>query len=147
MARCSSTSPRSRGNPCRWKPAPLPCSMPEASSAAVRFSTAVLAAGKYALGLGLDQLRTLAFTVLILGGQATIFAIRERRWFWRSRPSGWLLASAALTFAIVAILALGHIFMAPLPLGVAAAVLVASLAFGLAIDAVKLVLFRRFAPA
>lgn len=111
------------------------------------FSSAVLAAGKFLLGLDLDQLRTLAFIVLILGGQAIIFSIRERRPFWRSRPSGWLLASSAVTFAIAAILALGHVLMAPLPLGIAIAVLVATMAFGLAIDAVKLALFKLFVPA
>ncbi len=111
------------------------------------FSTAVLAAGKFLLGLDLAQLRTLAFTVLILGGQAMIFAIRERRRLWSSRPSAWLIASSALSFAIAAILALGHVLMAPLPIGIAIAVLVATLAFGLAIDAVKLALLKLFVPA
>ncbi len=111
------------------------------------FSTAVLAAGKFVLGLDLDQLRTLAFTVLILGGQATIFSIREKGWLWRSRPSLWFLASAAMTFVIAVALAQGHVLMAPLPFKVVATVLIATVAFGLGMDAVKFTLFKWLRPA
>lgn len=110
------------------------------------FSTAVLAAGTYALNLDLDHLRTLAFTVLILSGQAALLCLRERRGFWRSRPSAWMIASMAVTFAVTLGLALGHGLMAPLPAGFFAALLAATLVFALLFDAVKLVLFKHLLP-
>ncbi len=111
------------------------------------FSVAVLATGKFMFGLSLDQLRTLAFLVLVIGSQALIYSIRERRRLWSSQPSVWLLLSSAIDLAIAALLTLGHVLMAPLPLAVVGLVLAATAAFALAIDQIKLVLFKHFVLA
>ena len=74
------------------------------------FSTAMLAAGKFKLGLPAEELRTLAFITLVFGNQALLYVLRERRRIWSSKPSGWVLASSAADIAIVSTLALsGHI--------------------------------------
>ena len=50
------------------------------------FCSGVLAFGKVGLGLAIGALRTLAFLALVFGSQATIYAIRQRRHLWGSRP-------------------------------------------------------------
>jgi H+-transporting ATPase len=52
------------------------------------FCTAVLAAGKFQMELGIEALRTLAVVALVFASQATLYAIRERRRFWSS-PRLW----------------------------------------------------------
>ncbi len=106
----------------------------------------MLGIGKFALGFGLDQLRTLAFVVLIFGGEAVIYAIRERRHFWSSRPSLWLFASSSITITIVAVLGFGNVLMTPLPFAAAAVLLATTIAFLFVIDLIKRALFNRFLP-
>ena len=72
------------------------------------FCTGVLAAGKFELDLGTGALRTLAFAALVLGSQATIYAIRQRRHLWGSRPSLWLAASSVADIVIASTLAGRH---------------------------------------
>ena len=47
------------------------------------FCTAILAYGKYSIGLDLETLRTLAFVLIVFGNQATTYNNRERRRLWR----------------------------------------------------------------
>ena len=103
------------------------------------FSTAVLAWGKYLLGLSPAQLQTLAFTTLVFGAQAVLYVVRERRPLWSSKPSKWVLAASALDIAIVFLLAVSGTLMAPLPWRVPAAVLMAAAVFALILDQIKLV--------
>jgi H+-transporting ATPase len=101
------------------------------------FSTAMLAAGKFKLGLPAAELRTLAFITLVFGNQALLYVLRERRHMWNSRPSSWVLASSAADVTIVSTLALSGILMEPLPWRVVATVFVAAIGFGLILDQIK----------
>ena len=107
------------------------------------FCSGVLAIGKFELGLGIGALRTLAFTALVFGGQAIIYAIRQRRHLWGSRPSLWLAASSVADVAIASTLAVAGIAMTPLPALVIASTFAAAAAFGVILDFVKLPVFRR----
>ncbi len=107
------------------------------------FCTGVLATGEYGGGLGTGALRTLAFAALVFGSQAMIYAIRERRRIWSSRPSVWLVASSAIDVAICATLAVGGLAMTPLPAWIVAATLAAAAAFAFVLDAVKRPIFAR----
>ncbi|MBI2718415.1 MAG: HAD-IC family P-type ATPase [Rhizobiales bacterium] len=111
------------------------------------FCSAVLAVGKFEMGLGIEETRTLAFTTLVFGSQATIYAIRQRRHLWGSRPSPWLAASSVADVAIASILAVGGIAMAPLPALVVAGTLAAATAFAFVLDMVKVPLFARLGIA
>jgi H+-transporting ATPase len=99
------------------------------------FLSAVLAVGKYEMGLGIEALRTLAFVALVFGGQATIYAVRDRRHLWGSPPSLWLAVSSVADVSVASILAIGGIAMTPLSAVVVAGTLAAALivAFVLAI--------------
>jgi H+-transporting ATPase len=88
-------------------------------------------------------LRTLAFVVLVFGSQATLYAIRQRRHLWGSRPSLWLAASSVADVAIASTLAIGGMAMTPLPATAVAATLAAAVVFAFALDAVKVPVFAR----
>ena len=77
------------------------------------FCIGVLAVGKFGMNLGIEALRTLAFVVLVFGSQATIYAIRERRHLWGTRPSLWLAVSSVADIVIASTLAVGGIAMTP----------------------------------
>ena len=107
------------------------------------FCTAVLAFGKFKMGLGTEALRTLAVVVLVFGSQAALYAIRERRRLWHSRPSLWVLVSSVGDVLIISTLATLGIFMAPLSILVVASTLAAAITFAFVLDFVKAPLFSR----
>ena len=106
------------------------------------FCSGVLAIGKFEMGLGIEALRTLAFTALVFGSQATIYAIRQRRHLWGSRPSLWLAVSSVTDILIASILSIEGIVMAPLPAWIVACTLAAAVAFAVVADLVKVPAFR-----
>ena len=107
------------------------------------FCCGALAIGKFHMGLALGPLRTLAFTSLVFGSQAVIYAIRQRRHLWGSRPSIWVVVSSATDILIAATLAVRGIAMTPLPLLTVVETLAAAAAFAVVLDLVKLPLFAR----
>ena len=55
------------------------------------FCTAIVAVGKFRMGLGIEALQTIAFLAIVFGNQATLYALRERRACGRGRcrADGW----------------------------------------------------------
>ncbi len=111
------------------------------------FCSAVLLVGRFELKLGIDALRTLAFIALVFGSQAVIYAIRQRRHLWGSRPSLWLAVSSAADILIAAILSIEGVAMAPLPGSIVALTLAAAAGFAVVADLVKVPTFRLLAIA
>jgi H+-transporting ATPase len=105
------------------------------------FCTSVLAFGKFGMNLQIGALRTLAFVVLVFGSQATIYAIRERRHLWDSRPSLLLAISSVADIAIASILAICGIAMTPLPVLLVGGTLAAALTFAFILDLIKVPVF------
>jgi H+-transporting ATPase len=101
------------------------------------FSTAMLAVGKFKLGLATPQLQTFAFVTLIFGSQGLLYVVRERRHLWSSLPGKWVFASSAADIGIVATLALSGNLMAPLPWRLVVEMFLAAAAFTLVLDQVK----------
>jgi len=137
----------------RASPAPAPSlwRMPRITAAAVLlagckllFSTAILAVGVFALRLDAAKVQTLAFVTLAFGNQAVLYAVRERRHMWASRPSLLVLASSAADLGIVTALALAGLLMQALPWQIPLAVLGAAAGFSLALDQVKLLVTATF---
>jgi hypothetical protein len=83
----------------------------------------------------------------VFGSQATIYAIRERRRLWGSRPSLLLVASSVTDIAIAATLAAGGIAMTPLPAMVVVGTLLSAVAFAFVLDFVKVPVFARLGIA
>jgi H+-transporting ATPase len=111
------------------------------------FCSAVLAVGKFEMGLGIDELRTVAFIALVFGSQATIYAIRQRRHLWGSRPSLWLAVSSVADILIAATLAISGIAMTPLPASMVASTFAAAVALTFVLDLLKVPVFARLGIA
>jgi H+-transporting ATPase len=111
------------------------------------FSTGVLAVGKFGMNLGTEALRTLAFVILVFGGQATVYAIRERRHLWSCRPSRFLAVSSLADIAIASTLAVSGIAMAPLPILLVVGTLAAAVMFAFIMDLLKISVFARLGIA
>jgi H+-transporting ATPase len=107
------------------------------------FCSGILAVGKFEMGLKIEALRTLAFTALVFGSQATLYAIRQRRHLWGSRPSSWLALSSVADVLIASTLAVGGIAMTALSAMVVVETLAAAVALAVVLDFVKLPLFAR----
>jgi hypothetical protein len=84
---------------------------------------------------------------LVFGSQGTIYAIRERRHLWNSRPSVLLVLSSIVDIAIASTLAVVGIAMAPIPLLLVAGTLAAAALFALVLDLVKVPVFAHFGVA
>jgi H+-transporting ATPase len=107
------------------------------------FCTCALLLGKFRLGLGMGSLQTLAMITLVFGGEAVLYAVRERRHLWSSRPGGWVVAATIVDVLIIATLALRGIAMEPLPVAVVAGTFLGSVLFAFLLDLVKAPVFRR----
>ncbi len=107
------------------------------------FCIAAFAFAKFHLSLGLDALRTLALIALVFGGEASLYAIRERRRIWSSRPSRWVVLSSIGDILVIAALATRGIAMSPLPLSIVAETLAAAALFAFLLDFAKVPLFHR----
>jgi len=107
------------------------------------FCTAILAVGKFRLGLGIDELRTLSVVSIVFGSQATIYVIRGRQHLLGLRPTIWLVLSSVADLLIISTLAIGGIAMAPLPASIVAGEFAAAIVFGLIVDVVKIPVFAR----
>jgi H+-transporting ATPase len=111
------------------------------------FCTAVLAIGKFRLGLGIDALRTIAFVAIVFGNQATTYTNRERQRLGSARPSRWLIASSIADVSIASSLAICGIAMSPLPAFAVGGTLVAAAVFAFAADFVKVPVFKHLGIA
>jgi H+-transporting ATPase len=107
------------------------------------FCTAILAVGKFELGLGIEALQTLSVVAIVYGSQATIYAIRARRHMWGQSPTVWMIMSSLADLLIISTLATCGIAMAPLPVAVVAGEFAGAVAFGLILDGVKIPVFAR----
>jgi H+-transporting ATPase len=111
------------------------------------FCTGVLAVAKFILHLENAALPTVAFIVLVFGSQGTIYAVRERRHLWNSRPSLLLAVSSVVDIAIASTLAVAGIAMAPITAAVVGSVLASAVLFALVIDLIKLPIFSHLGIA
>lgn len=93
-----------------------------------------------------DSLRTFTFEILFFFGMGTIFSVRERHWFWTSRPSWPLLISTLLdAIFIVIICSTGVPFLGVKAIPIWATAIVVAWAFIFILlvnDFVKLLLFK-----
>jgi hypothetical protein len=111
------------------------------------FCTGVLAVAKFILHLESGALPTVAFIVLVFGSQGTIYAIRERRHLWNSRPSLLLGVSSVVDIAIASTLAVTGLAMAPIPAVVVVGTLAAAVLFALVLDLIKIPIFAHLGIA
>jgi H+-transporting ATPase len=130
-------------SPNAWKIGNLTIAGVVMGAALLAFCTAVLATGRFELGLGTSALQTLTFVTLVFGSQAMLYAIRQRRRMWGARPSVWLIASSVTDVLIASVLAIGGIAMTALPAVTVMGVLGAAVVFAVVMNVVKIPVFAR----
>lgn len=108
------------------------------------FSTAVLAFGKFRLGLNQGELQALAFVTLIFGSQGLLYVVRERHHLWSSRPANLVLLATVVDITITSTLALAGILMSALHWQVVAGTFGAMVFFALILDQIKRPILRMF---
>jgi H+-transporting ATPase len=88
------------------------------------------------------MVQTAGFLVLVLGGQANVYLVRERRHFWHSRPGSWLLLASTLDLAFVTLLATRGWLMAAIPEYLVALIAAGTIGALILLDAIKVRFFR-----
>ncbi len=92
----------------------------------------------------LPEIQTLVFLTLCFTGQATVYLVRERRHFWHSRPSTWMLAGSFFDIVLICLFASFGIFMSPLSFSFILLLFLSISVFFFLLDFVKAKLFNRF---
>ncbi len=130
--------------PDRWSVKNLMIAGGSLAALILLFSFTVFFVGHDALKLPLKELQTVIFVMLVLTGQGTLYLVRERRHFWQSQPSRFLLLSSLADIAVVFFLASRGILMAAVSPGLLGLLLAAALVYLFFVDQLKVALFRRF---
>jgi H+-transporting ATPase len=107
-------------------------------------SFSVFFAGRDLLHLPVPQLQTLVFVMLVFTGQGNVYLVRERRHFWESSPSRWLVLSSCADVLVVSLLAAKGILMAAISPVLIVGLLAVVLTFLALVDFVKVWIFRGF---
>jgi len=134
---------RASATPNAWRIGPLTIAGIVMGIGDLIFCVAILAIGKYRMDLGIDALRTLAFVSLVFGSEATLYAVRERRRLWSSRPGLWVIVSSVCDVLIVVALATRGIAMTSLPVLAVGEILMAAAVFSFVLDFAKAPVFHR----
>ncbi|PWS35986.1 divalent cation transporter [Falsiroseomonas bella] len=129
--------------PAEWRVPVLLMAGGAIGLAGLGFTSGTMIYGVHGLGLGTEALRTLTFLAVIFATQAALYATRDARAVWRSRPGGWLMLSSALGVAAAVGLAMTGTLMAPLPPRVILGLGLATVAYCLLLDAAKRWAFPR----
>jgi len=100
--------------------------------------------GRDWLHLPLAQLQTLVFLTLVFTGLGNVYLLRERRHFWSSRPSRWLVLASVADIVLVSLLAWQGILMSAVSPVLIGGLLAVVLAYLTAVDFLKIRVFRYF---
>ena len=128
--------------PDRWRIRTLVLTGGALAGLILVLSFSVFFAARDWLLLPLAQLQTLVFLMLVFTGQGNVYLVRERRHFWNSRPSGWLVLSSCADIAVVSLMATQGILMAAVSPALIAALLTAVLVYLTLVDFFKVRIFR-----
>ncbi len=100
--------------------------------------------GSHYFNLAFDQLRTFIVLALIFASQFRVYIVRERRYFWSSRPGRELLVATVAAIIAFALLGMYGLIVPPVTPFQMLFVLVLSAIFTFAIDYPKYLAFRKF---
>ena len=129
--------------PERWNVPQLMATAGILAAFVLILSFTVFFVGRDWLHLPLKELQTLVFVMLVLTGQGNVYLVRERKHFWSSVPSKWLLTASLFDILAVGILSTRGILMAPIPVDLVLGLIVAVIAYLFVIDFIKIRIFRR----
>ena len=78
-------------------------------------SLGAISFARWWLHFPMSAVQTAGFLVLVLGGQANVYLVRERGHFWHSRPASWLLLASGIDLIFVFLVVTRGWLMEPLP--------------------------------
>ncbi len=130
--------------PDRWNIRSLASSALILASAWLAFSFGVLFAGHSVLDLDHARLQTMIFVMLVFSGQANVYLVRERRHFWSSLPSRWLMFSTAVDVVVVSLLATQGVLMSSISSLLVIGLFWAAVFYMVGLDYVKVAAFKIF---
>lgn len=128
--------------PDRWQIRTLMVAGGVLAACMLALSFAVFFGARAWLALSLPQLQTLTFLMLVFSGQGTVYLVRERRHFWQSTPSRWLLLASLLDIVVVSVLATQGLLIAAVPLQLIVGLLILVLTYLVMMDFLKIRVFR-----
>ncbi|GAP08621.1 plasma-membrane proton-efflux P-type ATPase [Anaerolinea thermolimosa] len=99
-------------------------------------------AAKSLFNLPLEQVQTLMFVMLVFTGQANVYLVRERRHFWNSIPSRWMLLGTLVDVILVGMLASLGILLPPISFSFIVITLIVVALYLLLVDRLKITAFR-----
>jgi magnesium-transporting ATPase (P-type) len=105
-------------------------------------SFCILFTGNNVFHLSILELRTLIFLTLVFTGQATVYLVRERKHFWHSMPSVWMIASSLLVLAIVSIMATNGFLMTAISANLVFGLLAVIAVYFVFLDFIKVRIFK-----
>lgn len=135
---------RASARPDQWQIGKLTMACSVLGVCLLTFCVGILLIGKYQLNLDVSGLQTLAMVSLMFGGEATLYAVRERQHLWSSCPGKWVIVASVVDVLIISVLAVGGVQMHPLPLAVVASIIAAATLFAFVLDQIKVPVFRKF---
>ncbi|EQD26727.1 ATPase, P-type (transporting), HAD superfamily, subfamily IC [mine drainage metagenome] len=133
---------RTARGPDRWNVRRMVVIGVAIASGWLALSFALVFVGVEVLRWPLATLQTVVFLYLVFSAQATLYLVRERGPFWNSWPSRTLLLASGLDLLVLSILAIFGVLMAPVSPLILLAVLGAVVGTAVALDRLKLWLFR-----
>ena len=128
---------RPSSRPDRWHVRSLMLAGTSLGGLILAWSLSLFFYGRELLHLPLPQLQTLVFITLVFTGQGMVYLVRERRHFWNSAPSGWMILSSIVDVAVVSAMSAHGVWMAALPGAEIALVILASALYLIALDFAK----------
>jgi H+-transporting ATPase len=135
---------KATGAPNTWNVARITLASLAVGVPLVLESAAALAAGRALFHWGTGELRTFALLLLVFTSQFRVFIVRERRFFWSSRPGRGLIAATSAAVAAFTLLGIFGLVTVPLPPLQVLLALGLSAAFTFTLDGPKYLAFRRF---
>lgn len=129
--------------PERWSIPTLMLTAAPLAALILVLSFSVFFAGRDLFHLPLAQLQTLIFVMLVFTGLGNVYLVRERRHFWQSRPSRWLMLATLLDIAVVSVMASQGILMAAVSPALIGGLMALVLVYLVALDFFKVHIFRR----
>jgi H+-transporting ATPase len=87
-------------------------------------------------------MQTLMFVMLVFTGQINVYLVRERRHFWKSVPSRWMILGTVLDVIVVSILATQGFLMTAIPFNLVVLTLIVTLLYLPLADLLKIVVFK-----
>jgi H+-transporting ATPase len=81
--------------------------------------------------------------MLVYSGQGTIYLVRERKHFWNSKPSKWMLIGTTVDILVVGLLATQGILMAPIPVLLVVEIIGVVTIYLILLDFIKVIIFSK----